>query len=171
MWHVGVDVGGTFTDLVAVNRAGGQPVHLKVSTVSGDPAAGFMEAIKALRLRAGVGPGEIESIFHGTTLVTNAIIERNLAKTALVTTKGFRDILEIGRHWRSDLYDPEFEPPPTLVRRALRFEVDERIDADGTRWRNPARSPESSPVCNSVKNSVTGISSDSTSAGPAPTSP
>jgi N-methylhydantoinase A len=132
MWHVGVDVGGTFTDLVAVNRAGGQPVHLKVSTVSGDPAAGFMEAIKALRLRAGVGPGEIESIFHGTTLVTNAIIERNLAKTALVTTRGFRDILEIGRHWRSDLYDPEFEPPPTLVGRVLRFEVDERIDADGT---------------------------------------
>jgi N-methylhydantoinase A/oxoprolinase/acetone carboxylase beta subunit len=111
MWRVGIDVGGTFTDLVAVEAGGGRQVHLKVSTNVGDPAAGFMDAIAALRRETGIDAGQIGTIFHGTTLATNAIIERNISKTALITTKGFRDILEIGRHWREDLYDLDLERP------------------------------------------------------------
>jgi N-methylhydantoinase A len=130
-WRVGVDVGGTFTDLVAVDRESGERLHLKVSTTPDNPARGFLEAIAALRERAGAGAGEVELIFHGTTLATNAIIERKIARTALVTTEGFRDVLEIGRHWRSDLYDLDLERPDPLVPRRLRFEVAERIGADG----------------------------------------
>ena len=70
-------------------------------------------------------------LLHGTTLATNAIIERRLAPTALVTTEGFRDVLEIGRHWRSELYDPFIEQLPALIPRELRFEVRERVGADG----------------------------------------
>jgi N-methylhydantoinase A len=129
-WRVGVDVGGTFTDLVAVNADSGERLHLKVSTTPGNPAEGFLEAITALRERAGRGSQDIGLIFHGTTLATNAIIQRRIARTALVTTKGFRDILEIGRHWRTDLYDLNLERPDPLVPRPMRFEVEERIGAD-----------------------------------------
>lgn len=131
-WHVGIDVGGTFTDLVAVNRDDARHVHLKVSTVPSDPAAGFMEAISQLRQRTGMSEGEIDSIFHGTTLATNAIIERKLSRTALVTTKGFADVIEIGRHWRPDLYDLDAYRAPPLVERKLRFEANERMGADGS---------------------------------------
>ena len=129
-WRVGVDVGGTFTDLVAVDSDSGKRLHLKVSTTPGNPAEGFLEAIDALKDRAGLKSGDISLIFHGTTLATNAIIQRRIARTALVTTKGFRDILEIGRHWRTDLYDLKLRRPDPLVPRPLRFEVDERIGAD-----------------------------------------
>lgn len=131
-WHVGIDVGGTFTDLVAVNKADARHIHLKVSTVPTDPASGFMEAISELRRRTGIAASDIESIFHGTTLATNAIIERRLSKTALVTTRGFGDVIEIGRHWRPHLYDLDAYRAPPLVERRLRFEADERIGADGS---------------------------------------
>jgi N-methylhydantoinase A len=131
-WRVGVDVGGTFTDLVAVEQESARSVQLKVSTTPEHPARGFLGAIAALRERTGSGPGELDVIFHGTTLATNAIIERRVAKTALVTTKGFRDVLEIGRHWRSHLYDLDLERPESLVSRQLRLEVDERMAADGS---------------------------------------
>lgn len=130
-WRVGIDVGGTFTDLVAVNPGTGERLHLKVSTTPGNPAEGFIEATETLKRRAGLGPGDIGFIFHGTTLATNAIIQRRVAPTALVTTAGFADVLEIGRHWRSDLYDLDLKRPDPLVARPLRFEVAERIGADG----------------------------------------
>ncbi len=130
VWRVGIDVGGTFTDLVAVNTATGARLHLKVSTTPGNPAEGFLEAIEQLKQRAGLEAGEIGFIFHGTTLATNAIIQRRIARTALVTTDGFKDILEIGRHWRTDLYDLDLVRPDPLVPRPLRFEVSERIGAD-----------------------------------------
>jgi len=129
-WRVGVDVGGTFTDLVAVSAETGERLHLKVSTTPGNPAEGFLAAVGALKERVGLGSGEINVIFHGTTLATNAIIQRRLATTALVTTKGFKDVLEIGRHWRTDLYDLDLRRPDPLVPRPLRFEVEERIGAD-----------------------------------------
>jgi N-methylhydantoinase A len=130
LWRVGVDVGGTFTDLVAVNTTSGERLHLKVSTTPGNPAAGFLEAVNALRERGGLGASEMGFIFHGTTLATNAIIQRRVAPTALVTTAGFGDILEIGRHWRTDLYDLNLERPDPLVARPLRFEVSERIGSE-----------------------------------------
>jgi N-methylhydantoinase A len=97
-----------------------------------DPASGFTRGLDALRAEVGAEHHELRLLLHGTTLATNAIIERRLATTALVTTDGFRDVLEIGRHWRSELYDPFIEQAPPLVSRELRLEVDERVAADGT---------------------------------------
>lgn len=130
-WYVGVDIGGTFTDVVAVDAQSGTLYHLKVPSSRSDPAAGFVQGLEALEAEIGVQPHELRLLLHGTTLATNAIIERRLATTALVTTEGFRDVLEIGRHWRGELYDPFLEYPPPLISRELRFEVKERIDAHG----------------------------------------
>ncbi len=130
-WYVGVDIGGTFTDVVAVDAESGALHHLKVPSSRSDPAAGFIAGLSALRDEVGVEQSDLRLLLHGTTLATNAIIERRLASTALVTTRGFRDVLEIGRHWRDELYDPFLEYPGPLVSRELRFEVDERVDAAG----------------------------------------
>ena len=100
-------------------------------TTTGEVAAGFINGLRALREEAGVEPETVRLLLHGTTVATNAIIERKLAKTALVTTEGFTDVLEIGRHWRSELYDPFFEPAPPLVPRDLRYGVTERLDHAG----------------------------------------
>jgi len=129
---VGVDIGGTFTDVVAVDAESGALHHLKVPSSRSDPAAGFVQGLTTLREEIGVRQSDLRLLLHGTTLATNAIIERRLASTALVTTQGFRDVLEIGRHWRDELYDPFLEYPGPLVSRELRFEVKERIDAAGT---------------------------------------
>ncbi|MGI8712283.1 MAG: hydantoinase/oxoprolinase family protein [Solirubrobacteraceae bacterium] len=134
-WHVGIDIGGTFTDVVAVDAESGEVHHLKVPSSRSDPASGLLSGLEALATEAGVMPSEVGLLLHGTTLATNAIIERRLAKTALVTTDGFRDVLEIGRHWRTDLYDPLIDQPAPLVPRELRFEVDERLNADGSELR------------------------------------
>ena len=131
-WYVGVDIGGTFTDVVAVDAESGALHHLKVPSSRSDPAAGFVQGLTTLREEIGVRQSDLRLLLHGTTLATNAIIERRLASTALVTTQGFRDVLEIGRHWRDELYDPFLEYPEPLVSRELRFEVKERIDAAGT---------------------------------------
>ncbi|MEA2321047.1 MAG: N-methylhydantoinase [Solirubrobacteraceae bacterium] len=139
-WHVGLDIGGTFTDVVAVDAVGGTVRHLKVPSSRSDPASGMLRGLAALADEAGVAPADVALLLHGTTLATNAIIERRLAKTALVTTEGFRDVLEIGRHWRTDLYDPFIDQPEPLVPRELRVEVDERLGADGEVLR--ALSPE-----------------------------
>lgn len=130
-WRVGIDVGGTFTDLVAVDEVTGRSVSLKVLTTTENSALGFLDAVSELRSREHTGSTELGAIFHGTTTVTNAIIERNVPPTALVTTKGFRDVLEIGRHWRPDLYDLDYVQPSPLIPRSLRFEVDERTGPDG----------------------------------------
>lgn len=130
-WRVGIDVGGTFTDLVAVDEKTGRSLSLKVLTTADNSATGFLDAVAELRTREGLSAGEVGAIFHGTTTVTNAIIERDVPSTALVTTKGFRDVLEIGRHWRPDLYDLDYVQPPPLIPRSLRFEVGERTGPDG----------------------------------------
>ncbi len=130
-WYVGVDIGGTFTDVVAVDAASGKLHHLKVPSSRSDPAAGFLSGLEALTEEVGAQSGDVRLLLHGTTLATNAIIERRLAPTALITTEGFRDVLEIGRHWRSELYDPFVEQLPALIPRELRLEVRERVGADG----------------------------------------
>jgi len=131
LWHVGVDIGGTFTDAVAVETGSGRTSHLKVPSSRSDPAEGVLRGLRALRDEVGVDPARIGLLLHGTTLATNAIIQRRLARTALVTTEGFRDVLEIGRHWREELYDPFLEQDEPLIARELRFEVGERLAADG----------------------------------------
>src|SRR5947209_16762229 len=103
--RLGVDIGGTFTDLVVIDEATGTARVGKVLTTPKDPAHGVEEGIRALLDDAGVRPDEVRAVVHGTTLATNALIEKKGAKTALLTTEGFRDALEIGREGRYDMYD------------------------------------------------------------------
>ena len=128
----GVDIGGTFTDLVVVDETTGA-IHVgKVLTTAKDPAHGVEQGIQALLEDARVEPGRVRAVVHGTTLATNALIERKGAKTALLTTAGFRDALEIRHEGRYDMYDLLIDPPAPLVPRHLRREVDERLMPEGT---------------------------------------
>lgn len=130
--RVGIDIGGTFTDLIAFDERSGALSIGKVLTTPGEPALGVETGLHETLVNAGEGPGAIGGLIHGTTLVTNALIERKGATTALVTTKGFRDAVEIRREGRYDLYDLFLEMPPPLAPRRRRLEVDERILADGS---------------------------------------
>ncbi|HEY2996157.1 MAG TPA: hydantoinase/oxoprolinase family protein [Methylomirabilota bacterium] len=128
----GVDIGGTFTDLVVVDETTGAIRVGKVLTTAKDPAHGVEQGIQALLEDARVEPGRVRAVVHGTTLATNALIERKGARTALLTTAGFRDALEIRHEGRYDMYDLLIDPPAPLVPRHLRREVDERLMPDGT---------------------------------------
>src|SRR5881397_3044136 len=130
--RLGVDIGGTFTDLVVIDDATGTARVGKVLTTTKDPAHGVEEGIHALLDEAGVRSDAVRAVVHGTTLATNALIERKGAKIALLTTEGFRDALEIRREGRYDMYDLFIDPPPPLVPRHLRREVPERLLADGS---------------------------------------
>src|SRR5438552_1892926 len=130
--RLGVDIGGTFTDLVVIDETTATAHVGKVLTNPKDVAHGVEEGIHALLDDAGVRPDEVRAVVHGTTLATNALIEKKGAKTALLTTEGFRDALEIGREGRYDMYDLFIDPPPPLVPRHLRREVPERLLADGS---------------------------------------
>jgi N-methylhydantoinase A len=129
--RVGVDVGGTFTDFVVVDEGRDVIYTGKRLTTPADPSAAIVAGFARLLAEAGVGIEHLHSVVHGTTLVTNTIIERTGARVGLITTQGFRDTLEIGKEIRYDLYDLHMERPEPLVPRRLRREVDERVDADG----------------------------------------
>jgi N-methylhydantoinase A len=129
--RLGVDIGGTFTDLVVVDETTGAVRVGKVLTTAKDPAQGVEHGVQALLGEAGVGHGAIRAVVHGTTLATNALIERKGARTALLTTAGFRDTLEIRSEGRYDMYDLFIDPPAPLIPRHLRHEVPERLLADG----------------------------------------
>jgi N-methylhydantoinase A len=131
MYRVGIDIGGTFTDLLLVGE-GGRVVIAKTLTTPGDPSLAVEHALRPVLENGTVGSGEHGTLLHGTTLVTNALIERKGAPTALLTTAGFRDAVEIGREHRYELYDLNLELPKPLVPRHLRFDVPERIAADGS---------------------------------------
>ena len=126
--RVATDIGGTFTDLVVVDAKTGEVRIAKVSTTPRDLAQGVLDVIAA----GDVEPAEIEELVHGTTVVINALTERTGARTALVTTSGFRDVLEIGRGNRPDMYNLVSRKPPPFVARRHRFEVRERVDRHGT---------------------------------------
>jgi N-methylhydantoinase A len=128
---LGCDIGGTFTDFVLVNDATGEFQINKCLTTPGDPSDAVDQGIRELLAREPGFMPKIDEIIHGTTLVINAIIERKGAKTGLITTQGFRDVLELGREIRYDAYDIFAEYPLPLVPRALRLEVAERIASDG----------------------------------------
>jgi N-methylhydantoinase A len=127
-----VDIGGTFTDLVVVDEATGAVRVGKVLTTPKDPAHGVEQGIQGLLGEAGVDTRAVRALVHGTTLATNALIERKGARTALLTTAGFRDTLEIRSEGRYDMYDLFIDPPAPLVPRHLRREVSERLLADGS---------------------------------------
>ena len=129
--RVGVDIGGTFTDLCVLDDDGIVAVG-KVLTTHDEPARAVEEVLREAVADHDLDPAAVHSLIHGTTLVTNALIERRGAPTALLTTEGFRDVLEMAREHRYELYDLGIEMPRPLVPRHLRHGVPERTLADGT---------------------------------------
>ena len=129
-----VDIGGTFTDLVALDIASGRITVEKLLTTYPDPSAAVLEGLACLLEKACIAPETIRYVVHGTTLITNTLIERTGAKTALLATDGFRDAVEIGNEGRYDMYDLALKKPPPLAERRLRFDVPERMLADGRVW-------------------------------------
>ena len=128
-WTVAIDIGGTFTDVVADDGAG-RRLTAKVPTVPADPAQGLLNALGELG-RRGLAFGDVSLVFHGTTIATNAVINDKLARVALLTTKGFRDILTYRSGSRPDAYDLRQRRPREFVPREDRIEVDERISGTG----------------------------------------
>ena len=129
---LGIDIGGTFTDLVIHDPRDGRAVIWKESTTPDDPARGAIEGTRRVLAKAGARPEQVGRVVHATTLFTNALIERKGAKTGLLTTAGFRDVLEIGRERKYELYDLFIEMPKPLVARPWRREAMERLAQDGT---------------------------------------
>ena len=130
-YRIGCDVGGTFTDFVVEDTRTGAIHHHKALTTPEDPSKGVLEGINELGMRLNDWDGGIAHVVHGTTLAVNAVLERKGARTALLITEGFRDVLELRRHMRSDVYDIRGSHVLPLVQRHLRLEVPERICADG----------------------------------------
>ena len=129
--RLGVDIGGTFTDLVLLDDKTGQTMVVKVPSQPNKPADALAAAVERALKQANAPAESVNLLNHGTTIVTNAVLEGNLARTALITTSGFRDVLEIGRHVRPDMYDLNQDKPTPIVPRDLRFEVKERMAPDG----------------------------------------
>ena len=134
-YRVTVDTGGTFSDFVYLNEATGEVTISKVPSTPDDPSRGIAAGVDEGLCRVALGvepPAASVSYFgHGTTVATNALIQHRGVRTGLVTTDGFRDLLEIGRQKRPDLYDIQADKPPVLVPRELRLEVPERVGHTG----------------------------------------
>ncbi|MGJ8623646.1 MAG: hydantoinase/oxoprolinase family protein [Yoonia sp.] len=127
--RLGVDIGGTFTDVVL--ETAGESYSTKVLTTYSAPENAIVDGMQQVCAKAGITPNQITQIIHGTTLATNALIERRGAKTALITTKGFRDVIEMRTESRFEQYDLNLNLPEPLLPRQMRFTVDERVDAYG----------------------------------------
>ena len=130
--RIGVDIGGTFTDLQIYDARSGAIFGFKTPTTPEDPSIGLMTGIKEAADRHGFALRDVGFLLHGTTIATNAILERKLAKGVLVTTTGFEDVLEIGRHVRREVYALNPQQPPTLIPRDRRIGIAERVRADGS---------------------------------------
>jgi N-methylhydantoinase A len=131
-YRLGVDIGGTFTDFALFDEARGEMFIHKQLTTPDDPSRAVLEGCKHLLARKNVAIAELESIAHGTTLVTNAVIERRGARTGMVVSEGFRDVLDMARETRYELFDLRLKFPEPLVPRQLRREVAERVKFDGS---------------------------------------
>src|SRR5262245_48438716 len=127
--RIGIDIGGTFTDIVCVDRDGAVTTRKVPSTADGYSRS-ITETLPAM-FDGGRAAGAVREVLHGTTVATNAILQQTGAPTALITTKGFRDVLELRRIRMPELYNWRWDKPPDLVERRLRFEVNERVDARG----------------------------------------
>ena len=128
--RVGVDVGGTFTDIVLIDPSGAIQVR-KLPSTPEDFSRGVTDGVRHVLDRHDVDPGSVRDVVHGSTVATNAILERKGARTGLLTTEGFRDVLELRRLRMPRLYDMTWQKPAPLVERSLRREVPERVDIDG----------------------------------------
>ena len=132
-WRIGVDIGGTFTDVALVEDRSGLIGVAKALTTPADFSEGVLGALRMAMQRHAVEPAAVDLLAHATTVVTNAILENKGARAALVTTRGFRDVLELRRSSRPDLYDLFQDAPTSLIPRRRRYEISERIGADGGR--------------------------------------
>lgn len=130
-WIIGVDTGGTFTDLCALPPGGGALLRHKRPSTPHNPGEAILNGIREICAQHDIPAASIDRVCHGTTVATNALIQHRGGKLALVTTKGFRDLLEIGRQTRPLIYDFQVDHPPALVPRERRFELDERITRGG----------------------------------------
>lgn len=131
-YKIGVDVGGTFTDVCMFNQDTGEVNVYKLPSTPWDPSEAIGNGIQEILELYHVSPAAVSNLVHGTTVATNAALERKGAKTAIITTKGFRDLIELARQTRASLYDTQVEKPVPIVYRKMRREVDERVQADGT---------------------------------------
>ncbi len=129
--RLGVDIGGTFTDLVLLHEQTGEFMVVKVPSRPRDPAGALADSVERALAQANAERGTVMLLNHGTTIVTNAVLEGTLAKTALIATEGFTDVLEIGRHLRPDMYDLYQDKPRPMATRDLRFGIKERMGPDG----------------------------------------
>lgn len=132
MYRIGFDVGGTFTDFTMLEEGTGAVHYFKVPSTPHDPSEAIGTGIEHLVRAFELDPSSVRHLGHGTTVATNLVIERKGAKTGLITTRGFRDVLEIGRQTRPHLYDYDVVRPTALVPRELRIEIDERVMSDGS---------------------------------------
>jgi N-methylhydantoinase A len=130
-WRIGIDIGGTFTDVALVDDLSGRIGVAKVPTTPDDLAGGVLSALQTAMRRYAVAPTDVGLLSHATTIVTNAILQESGARAAFIATRGFRDVLELRRSARADLYDLFQDAPATLIPRHRRFEITERVGADG----------------------------------------
>lgn len=138
-WIVGVDVGGTFTDFFASDQETGAFHVGKTPSTPGNPAEAILTGLTALCAQYNIPQQQIERLSHGTTVGTNALIQRKGSRVALITTKGFRDLLEIGRQTRPHMYDLQKDHPAPLIDREDRIELKERVDAAGDVVHEPSK--------------------------------
>lgn len=143
--NVGVEIGGTFTDVVCIDENGTLIESFKILSTPEEPEKAAIQALLTVKENVGV----LADFIHGSTVATNAVIQRKGADTALIVTRGFRDLLEIQRHDRADLYDIQYQKPIPLVRRSKVFEVTERIDAAGNVI-NPLDESEVQEIANTL---------------------
>ena len=130
-YRVAVDIGGTFTDIALLTDDG--LIHQsKISSTPADPSIAVIEGVGQLLAELSIAPGAIAEVLHGTTVGSNTILQRKGARTGLITTRGFRDVLEIGRIRMPDMFDLTWDKPKPLVPRRHRLEVAERMAADGS---------------------------------------
>jgi len=130
--RIAIDIGGTFTDLQIMDARSGGVHAWKTPTTPEDPSIGLLTGVTEASERFGFALSDVGLLLHGTTIATNAVLERKLARGALLTTAGFEDVLEITRHFRRDLYTLAPDPFPVLVPRDRRLGVPERMRADGS---------------------------------------
>lgn len=149
-WIIGVDVGGTFTDFFAFNAMSGENRYWKRPSTPDDPAQAIIDGLGELSRAHGIDLKDVSRLCHGSTVATNALIQRRGAPVALVTTKGFRDVLEIGRQTRPAIFDFHLDQPAPLVPRRHRFEINERIMADGS-VRKPVDASDLSAVIDAIR--------------------
>ncbi len=135
--RLGIDIGGTFTDITLLEEESGRVAAAKVPSRHDDPGGALIHAVDRGLELANVDAAEVSMLVHGTTIVTNAVLERKLPPTALLTTEGFRDVLEIGRHFRPDMYDLQQDKAEPVVPRERRLGVAERVSAAGEVLREP----------------------------------